>query len=170
MDTFKNVDWMGVGSSVIDVITDGLRSAATGPLDFLRGLVDDIKDSFDFELKFPDIKLPQLKIWWEDIAGWFSIPHVDIEWNAKAYEEPWLFTNPTVIGKYGFGDRPGGEIVYGHESLMRDIEEAVKSAGSQNRTFAPVINVYGNGKSDQELADEISDILMREYLLQRGGA
>ena len=53
---------------------------------------------------------------------------------------------------------------------MRDIEEAVKNAGGQNRTFAPVINVYGNGKSDQELADEISNILMREYLLQRGGA
>ena len=151
---------------VKNFIEDPLESAKN----FVHDAIENIKDSFDFELKFPDIKLPHLNIWWEEIAGWFSIPHVDIDWYAKAYEEPWLFTNPTVLGKYGFGDRPGGEIVYGHESLMRDIEEAVKNAGSQNRTFAPLINVYGNGKSDQELADEISDILMREYLLQRGGA
>ena len=51
---------------------------------------------------------------------------------------------------------------------MRDIEEAVKNAGGQNRTFAPVINVYGNGKSDQELADEIMEMMRREYILQKG--
>ena len=45
-----------------------------------------------------------------------------------------------------------------------------KKSGRMSEAFAPVINVYGNGKSDQELADEISNILMREYLLQRGGA
>ena len=149
---------------VKNFIEDPLESAKN----FVHDAIENIKDSFDFELKFPDIKLPHLNIWWEEIAGWFSIPHVDIDWYAKAYEEPWLFTNPTVLGKYGFGDRPGGEIVYGHESLMRDIEEAVKNAGGQNRTFAPVINVYGNGKSDQELADEIMDMMRREYILQKG--
>lgn len=169
MDTFKNVDWLGVGSTVIDTITDGLRSAVSGPLDFLRGLVDDILGFFDFKISFPSIELPHFSIDWEDV-GWFSIPHVSIDWYAKAYDNPWLFTEPTVLGGRGFGDRPGGEIVYGHESLMKDIEEAVKNAGGQNWTFSPVFNIYGNGKSDQELADEISDILMREYLLQRGGA
>jgi len=144
---------------VKNFIEDPLESAKN----FVHDAIENIKDSFDFELKFPDIKLPHLNIWWEEIAGWFSIPHVDVDWYAKAYEEPWLFTNPTVIGKYGFGDRPGGEIVYGHESLMRDIEEAVKNAGSQNRTFAPVINVYGNGKSDQELADDIMDRIRTAY-------
>ena len=167
MDTFKNVDWMGVGSSVIDVITDGLRSAVSGPLDLLRGLVDDILGFFDFKISFPSIELPHFSIDWEDV-GWFSIPHVSIDWYAKAYDNPWLFTEPTVLGGKGFGDRPGGEIVYGHESLMRDIEEAVKNAGSQNRTFAPVINVYGNGKSDQELADEIMEMMRREYIAQKG--
>lgn len=149
---------------VKNFIEDPLESAKN----FVHDAIENIKDSFDFELKFPDIKLPHLNIWWEEIAGWFSIPHVDIDWYAKAYEEPWLFTNPTVLGKYGFGDRPGGEIVYGHESLMRDIEEAVKNAGSQNRTFAPVFNIYGNGKSDHELADEIMDMMRREYILQKG--
>lgn len=149
---------------VKNFIEDPLESAKN----FVHDAIENIKDSFDFELKFPDIKLPHLNIWWEEIAGWFSIPHVDIDWYAKAYEEPWLFTNPTVLGKYGFGDRPGGEIVYGHESLMRDIEEAVKNAGGQNRTFAPVINVYGNGKSDQELANDIMDMMRREYILQKG--
>ena len=144
---------------VKNFIEDPLESAKN----FVHDAIENIKDSFDFELKFPDIKLPHLNIWWEEIAGWFSIPHVDIDWYAKAYEEPWLFTNPTVLGGKGFGDRPGGEIVYGHESLMRDIEEAVKNAGSQNRTFSPVINVYGNGKSDQELADDIMDRIRTAY-------
>lgn len=162
MDTFKNVDWIGVGSTVIDTITDGLRSAVSGPLDLLRGLVDDILGFFDFKISFPSIELPHFSIDWEDV-GWFSIPHVSIDWYAKAYDNPWLFTEPTVLGGKGFGDRPGGEIVYGHESLMRDIEEAVKNAGGQNRTFAPVINVYGNGKSDQELAKYIMDVMERKY-------
>lgn len=148
-------------------IFETVKESITGPIEnawnVVSGIIESIKNAFDFKISFPSIELPHFRIDWEDLGGWFSIPHVSIDWYAKAYDNPWLFTEPTVLGGKGFGDRPGGEIVYGHESLMRDIEEAVKNAGSQNRTFAPVINVYGNGKSDQELAKYIMDVMERKY-------
>lgn len=48
---------------------------------------------------------------------------------AKAYDNPWMFTHPTLVpdlhGAKMFGDRQGGEMVYGHENLMNDISDAV---------------------------------------------
>ena len=47
---------------------------------------------------------------------------------AKAYDTPWMFTQSTLVpdlhGAKMFGDRQGGEMVYGHENLMNDIREA----------------------------------------------
>ena len=149
--------------SVKNFIQDPIESAKN----FVYDAIESIKGFFDFEINFPSIKLPHFSVSWDD-DGWLPTPHIQVDWYAKAYDNPWLFTSPTVLGGKGFGDRPGGEIVYGHESLMRDIEEAVKNAGSQNRTFAPVINVYGNGKSDQELANDIMEMMRREYILQKG--
>ena len=227
---------------VKNFIEDPLESAKN----FVHDAIENIKDSFDFELKFPDIKLPHLNIWWEEIAGWFSIPHVDIDWYAKAYDNPFLFKAATIFGNLGFGDRGnknGGELVYSHDKLMDDIEKATsspkiisalhgiedaisnsainlepvikainaskeqkftldfedaggvkemgldeiygsmvmhlqeihstvnsidlilseKKSGRRSEAFAPVINIYGNGKSDQELADDIMDRIRTAY-------
>lgn len=160
----------GIGDRAKEVF-DSVRSFIEDPVsaarDFVGNAVEDIKGFFNFDWHLPELKLPHIVVGgYIDVPVLGRIPDPDqiyVDWYAKAYEEPWLFTNPTVLGKYGFGDRPGGEIVYGHESLMRDIEEAVKNAGGQNRTFAPVINVYGNGKSDQELAKYIMDVMERKY-------
>ena len=47
---------------------------------------------------------------------------------AKAYDTPWMFNQSTLVpdlhGAKMFGDRQGGEMVYGHENLMNDIREA----------------------------------------------
>jgi hypothetical protein len=47
-----------------------------------------------------------------------------VDWNAKAMENPYLFTRPTVMatpyGMIGAGEA-GNEIMYGRDNLMRDI-------------------------------------------------
>lgn len=157
------IDALGFDWSLPDLGTISLDNAGSIVSDF----IDDIMDSFDgIHLSLPDIQLPHLSVSWEDL-GPISIPHISVDWYAKAYDNPYLFTSPTVVGAMGFGDRQGGggEIVYGHDSLMRDIKEAM---GNTSSTFAPVINVYGNGKSDEEIADEIMERLQAEYFETRG--
>jgi len=158
------LDALGFEWSLPDIGTLSLDNAGSLVSDF----IDDLMDSFDgIHLSLPDIQLPHLSVSWEDL-GPISIPHISVDWYAKAYDNPYLFTSPTVVGAMGFGDRQGGggEIVYGHDSLMRDIREAMGNTSST--TFAPVINVYGNGKSDEEIADEIMERMQAEYFETRG--
>lgn len=70
---------------------------------------------------------------------------------AKAYETPWLFTQPTSL----VGDRgatQGGEILYGRNKLMSDVADAVQqvSAGDIN------INLYYTASDDAN--DMVKDI------------
>ena len=156
----------GIFGGVYDTIKDKLDSA----WDFISGIVDKIKDAFDFDLSFPDISLPDIKMphfsWsFKDVGFGISIPEITVDWWAKGYDNPFLLKRATVL--QGFGDRGaynGGEIVYSHDKLMDDIREAVGGL----TTFAPVINVYGNGKSDREIADEIMNRLEQEYFNARG--
>lgn len=145
--------------AVLKVITDPIGSAK----DFISGAIDDIRSLFaNAGFEFPHIKLPHFSWDWVDIGGLVSIPSISIDWYRKAYDEPYVFTSPTVVGSKGFGDGPGGEMVYGHDNLMTDIKEAVKSAGGG--TFAPVINVYTQeGQSNEEIAQYVMDRLNREY-------
>lgn len=100
--------------------------------DFVKGVIDKIKAFFSFNIELPHIKLPHFSI---QPPGWKlgdllkgSIPSLGIEWYKRAYTDPVLFTSPTVVttpgGLKGFGDGSGGELVYGRESLMRDIRNA----------------------------------------------
>lgn len=142
-------------------IVDGVMSGDDGITHIVSDAIDKVKGMFDFELKFPHIDLPHLSVTWEDL-GPVSIPHVSVEWYAKAYANPYLFTDPTVVGNRGFGDGNGGEIVYGHENLMNDITNAMARGG--DRVFSPTINVYTQeGQSNREIANEIMDIIERKY-------
>ena len=73
-----------------------------------------------------------------------DLPKINIEWYKKAYENPYMFNRPTVVGTgtglKGFGDGSGGEIVYGRNNLLADIKQAVLelSGGSGMRP----INLY----------------------------
>lgn len=152
-------------------IFENVKSAITNPVEsakeFVKNLVDDIKGFFDFDWHLPDLKLPHIVV-----GSYINVPVLGtipdpttlrVEWYKKAYDNPWMFTKPTVMG---FGDGNGGEMVYGHDNLMRDIKEAV---GTQPRAFAPVINVYTQeGQSNEEIAHRVMDILTFEY--QRQGS
>ena len=57
------------------------------------------------------------------------------------------------------------------ESFIKDFLPTFKDLVKDNNsgtTFAPVINVYGNGKSDREIADDIMNRLEQEYFNARG--
>ena len=72
---------------------------------------------------------------------------------AKAYENPKLFTNPSIYGGAVFGDKGtsrGGELVYGKENLMSDIRTAVAGVGGVT------INMTVNGVNDpRQIANDV---------------
>lgn len=178
-----------VGKQIIDKVKDGIsgafdafkqsvsekfatiKDAITAPFEsaykWVKGVVDKLKNIFNFSWSLPKIKLPHFKV---TPAGWKfgdllkgSIPRLSIEWYKKAYDEPYLFDKPTVVGK-GFGDGNGAEFVYGHDNLMRDIREAV---GTPNVTF----NIYQRpGEDSMALARRIEQDLIRLDRQRKVGA
>lgn len=157
--------WEG-GLQFLDEITEGKLSAVynwfdekiTAIKEFVNEKVEWLKGIFDFEWTFPHINLPHFSWDWFDLGGVVSLPIIHVEWYKKAYDNPFLFTSPTIMGGRGFGDGGGsGEIVYGRDQLMRDIAEA--SSGDIT------INVYANDYMNvRQLADEVQQ---RLALVQR---
>lgn len=140
-NTFKNI---------LTVIKTPLDKA----MDFVGNVVDGIKKAFKFEIKLPKIKLPHISVKWKKIGDFFSIPKLSIEWYRKAYNNPMMFSSPTVLqtpsGYKGFGDGSGGEMVYGHDNLMRDIRAAVGDGGDT------IINIYSQpGQDVNAIADAV---------------
>ena len=85
---------------------------------------------------------------------------VKASWHKKAYQNPMMFTQPTLMpsmnGLKGFGDGNGGEIVYGHKNLMNDIREA---SGNSDMT------AIGNRQlaNDQRIISLLQIIAEKEF-------
>lgn len=137
---------------------EALKNKFTNIFDNVRTVVQNavnkLKSIMNFEWSLPKLKLPHVSI-----SGSFSlkppsVPHFSIEWYRKAYDNPYLFTKPTLMG---FGDGVGAEMVYGRDSLMQDIREAVGGGTSEI-----TVNVYPQkGQSEEEIARSVEKVLTR---------
>ena len=73
-----------------------------------------------------------------------TLPKITVEWYKKAYDNPYIFNSPTMMG---FGDGVGGEIVYGHNNLLEDIKNAMRSVdATDDRPITIVSQVVLDGK------------------------
>lgn len=86
------------------------------------------------------LKLPHFKINGSFSLSPLSVPHLAVDWYRKAYENPFIFSEPTVFGNMGFGDGPGSEIVYGRQNLLEDIASAMRSVMGAGFTQNLTIN------------------------------
>ena len=136
-------------STKFNEVKDKLTSPVEKARDSIKLIIDKIKGFFNFTAKTPKIKLPHIVL---DPPGWTindlftkGIPKISISWYKKAYDNPYLFTSPTVVGNRGFGDGQGGEIVYGHENLMDDIRAASANDERIDTIIALLREIVENG-------------------------
>lgn len=148
-----------VWSSIKDAIMRPIEKAKEA----VRTAIEKIKGFLHFDFSLPKLKLPHLKVTGGlDLFKWPpSIPKVSVEWYRKAYDNPVMFTSPTVMatsgGLKGFGDGAGAEIVMG----LNKLRELVGSGGN-------TINVYASpGMDVQQLAREVSREMTRTERMRR---
>lgn len=134
-------------------ITNTITSKITAAKNTVKNMINKIKGFFKFDWKLPKLKLPHIKLekgeWPWGLGGEGKLPTVKIDWYKKAYDNPVMFTAPTVMatpqGMKGFGDGHGAEIVMG----LNKLRELVGAQGV-------VINVYPTpGMNVDQLADKI---------------
>lgn len=119
--------------------------------------VNAIKGFFSgLHLSLPHISLPHFRL-----SGGFSlrppsVPHLSVDWYAKAYDTAAMFSEPTIVGYKGFGDGNGNEFVVGEQHLREIIRGESKAPNI-------TINVNGAGSSAKEIAQEVNRILVHEF-------
>lgn len=144
---------------------DFLKTTFEGIKNTISGAIEKIKGLFNFEWKFPDLKLPHFSIQGSFSLSPPSVPHLAVDWYRKAYENGVMFTKPTVLatagGLKGFGDGNGAEVVLGLNRLR-------ELAGGQVTNNIVINSVPG--ESVDALAQRVMDRITMVTQRQTAGA
>lgn len=145
-NNITNLNWSGLGRNILRGIKDGLKALK----DWFVGL---------FDLSNVHIPLPHITWqgeWSWNFGQWPTAPTPSISWYRKAYDNPVMFTRPTVVntpyGPKGFGDGNGGEVVLS-EARLRQM-----TGGTVNNNIT--INQLP-GESSEQLAERVQRVLVR---------
>ena len=101
--------WDGIKKSITDAI-NGAKEAVGKAIDKIKGF-------FNFEFKWPKLKMPHFKASGSlNPFDWIKngVPKIEVDWYAKAANQPYLFNSPQIIG---VGDVP--EVVIGADAFRR---------------------------------------------------
>lgn len=129
---------VGAVKTKIDTMKENVEEKFNTVKSFIEGIIDSIKSIFNFDWNLPHLKLPHIEYSIVNVPVLGDIPDprtLHVEWYKKAYDNPYMFTKPTVMG---FGDGVGGEIVYGHNNLMNDIKKAFREAQMSAASAEPI--------------------------------
>lgn len=135
--------------NIKEAFTEKLNAVKT----FVKGVIDKIVGFFKFDWSLPKLKLPHLTISGKFSISPPSVPKFSIDWYKKAYDNPVMFTSPTVLptanGYKGFGDGAGAEVVIG----LNRLQEMVGQAGGVTNN---ITIVQQPGQSTAQLADLVA--------------
>ena len=159
LKSYFNFDSLGNAFNTVKNSIDNFIKKMKDLASTIAQKISEIKDKFKFNWSLPLIKLPHFKIKGGvapyGLFGKGSLPNISVDWYRKAYDNPIMFTSPTVLatnqGYKGFGDGTGAEIVMGLNKL-RELVGASQPL---------VVNVYGAaGQNVSELAAAVEQRLI----------
>lgn len=153
-----------IKKSITDAF-DGAKKTVTDTWDSIKKTVSDgiekIKGLVNFKWELPKLKMPHFSITGSFSLNPPSVPHLDIEWYAKAMQNGVILRSPTIFGAANGnllgGGEAGPEVVVGASSLFDMIRGAVATT---NNYGGNTVYVYGApGQDVHELAREIATII-----------
>lgn len=152
-------------SNIFDKIENKISNSMDKAKTTVSNAVDKIKKIFDFSWAFPDLKLPHFSIKGKFNLNPPSVPHLDIDWYAKAMDKGMILNSPTIFGynsKTGQllgGGEAGSETVVGTKSLISMIKTAVNS--SNEDLLAKVLSGFASLNSRlNDIHDHLFDLLV----------
>lgn len=137
----KAVEIFGNIKSKATEIFNQVKTAIEGPInkarDIVKAAIDKIKGFFNFEFKWPKLKLPHFGI---SPSGWKIgdllegvIPKLSIQWYAKGgiMKRPTLFDYNPATGEAKVGGEKGAEAIAPIDTLQAYIKAAVSEQNMQ---------------------------------------
>lgn len=155
-------------TNIFNAVKNAIQNPMETAKNYVKKVIDSIKGFFNFKITFPHIPLPHFTV---NPKGWSvgdllkgSIPKLGIDWYEKAYDNPMILNDATIFGYQngkllGGGEKQGGEVVSGKETLLNMIRETVEN--SKNVSDDILNNIY-------ELLLIISKKLNRPIVLDNG--
>ena len=159
LKSYFNFSSLGNAFNAVKSSIDGFISKMINLAKTVYNKIQEIKSYFKFSWSLPHIKIPHFRVkggkWPYGLGGEGYLPSIKVDWYKRAYDNPIIFTQPTVMatnqGYKGFGDGTGAEIVMGLNKL-RELVGASQPV---------VINVYGTaGQNVNELAYAVQQRLV----------
>lgn len=131
--------WDGIkdkASSAKDAVVNTFNSLK----EKLSAGIQALKNLFNFSWSLPKIKLPHFSIKGSFSLSPPSVPHLAVDWYAKAMANGIILNSPTIFGASGGkllgGGEAGPEAVVGVSSLREMIADAVRQSGTDGETLA----------------------------------
>lgn len=138
--------------SAFDKIKDGIKKKIESAKDSVKNVVEKIKGFFPISIGKWLSNLPSLHIntATKTFLGKTITYPTGFSWNAKAMQQPWMFTGATLFGAGEAGD----EMLYGKKALMSDISEAMDKGNGREQNVVYNITVE-NADSPEEFAQRL---------------
>lgn len=159
INTIKTI--VSTVSNTFNSVKEAIAKPIEKAKEIVQSAVKTIKGMFPLSIGkiFSNLKVPHISVSGGSapygIAGKGSLPRFSVTWNAKAMEDPYLFSEATL---FGAGEK-GDEVLYGRKALMRDIAEAKSEGGNITNNFYITVDGADN-------AEEFADKFVREVKLK----
>lgn len=134
----------------------------------VRTMIGNIEGFFSgANFKLPHIQLPHFRASGDFSLNPLSVPHFDVDWYAKAMDQPFVLDGAQIFGamngKALGGGEAGKEVVLGLSYLNSIIDKAVaKTATSRPSVVNNFTIVQQPNENANELANRVADIITKK--------